>query len=68
MQRTLFTAVSVTVVTFPLWQSSLLQVTRIRGKMSYSYVSQPSFPLYYICQYEWPSAQRMPSEQAYIFQ
>jgi len=67
MQRPSFTAVTFTVVTFPHWQSSLLQVTRIRDKMSYSYVSQPSFLVYYICRCDWPSVDRMSSEQAYVF-
>ena len=66
MQRPLFTAVTVTVVTFPLLQPSLLQVTRIRDKMSCSYVSQSSF-LVLICQFDWSSVHRMPSEHAYVF-
>ena len=59
MQRPLFTAVTVAVVTFPLWHSSLLQVTIIRDQMSCIYVSQPSFVVYCICQCDWPSVHRI---------
>jgi hypothetical protein len=46
---------------------AVLSVTSDRVKMSYSYVSQPGFLVFYISVCDWPSVHRIPFEQAYVY-